>query len=148
MLTSKDFPNFEEDMLLKKGINLQIQVGTDDDSGNKTSRFVDRVVLLIETEVRRHNPSFNFDRIENAKKEAFYEACLEQALYLIVTGDTNLMSGYDPINNSVISIDELRKRALSSLAKDILKVSGLLYRGLSVGGLYGGPIPGHGSRRF
>lgn len=145
MLRNTDFPKFENDMLLRKGVNLANVVGDDDESGGKVERFIDRVLLIMETEVKKSNLKFQYQRVNTVQQEAFYEACLEQALYLIGTGDMNLISGYDPINNTVVSIDEIRKRAISPLAKSILKSEGLLYNGLR--SMYdGGSYPGHGNR--
>jgi hypothetical protein len=131
MLTHLDFQTFQADMLTKKGMNIATRISDDDDAPNKVERFIDRVLLLVETEVKTYNKRFDYQLVSQAQKDAFYEACLEQALYLYILGDMSLISGYDPINNSVISIDEIRKRAMSPISKQILLNAGLLYRGLN-----------------
>lgn len=147
MLTHLDFPSFEADMLSKKGLNIETRIEDDDDASNKVERFIDRVVLIVESEVKKYNQRFDYISSNIPQKKAFYEACLEQALYLYQLGDHNLISGYDSINNSVISVDEIRKRAFSPLAKQILLNNGLLYRGIS--GLYNdAKIPGFGNRGY
>jgi len=145
MLTHLDFPTFEADMLSKKGMNLSTRIEDDDDAPNKVERFIDRALMLVETEVRTYNKRFDYKSVSQPQKDAFYNACLEQALYLYLLGDMSLISGYDPINNTVISIEEIRKRATSPIAKQILLNDGLLYRGIN--DRYSDrPIPGYGNR--
>lgn len=127
-MTEKEINQFISDFQIKTGINLDVHlVGTD---GNKTSSFVRRMNQLVLLEIRNQNPMYKEERVTSKQKKAIWEATLEQAEYVLNTGDTNLMAGYDPITNSAIPIEELRKRAFSPLARKILLISGLLYRGV------------------
>ncbi len=145
MLTHKDFLEFENDLLKNKGMNLQTRIDDDDDAPGKVERFIDRVVMLVENEVKRHNKRFDFNAAPEPQQQAFYEACLEQAMYLYLLGDMSLINGFDPISNTIIDIEEVRKRAFSPTAKQLLLNAGLLYRGLS-NNYDGGPVPGYGRR--
>ena len=55
---------------------------------------------------------------------------LEQGYYLTENYDMNIVSGFDPVSNTVIPIDEIRKRAFSPLAATILRNVGLFYAGI------------------
>lgn len=126
-MTKDKTQDFSNDMRTKYDIILDIALkGTD----NKVSAFFNRVEMVIMLEIQTQNPMFREDRITPKQKEAIWKAMLEQGAYIIYTGDTNLMSGYDPISNSAIPIEQLRERAFSPLARKILLTSGLLYRGI------------------
>lgn len=133
MINHTQFPKFDNDMRVKKGINLDINIPDDDNSENKVERFIDRVLLTVENEINIYNLFFDYDKLSPKQKEAFYEACLEQALYLFAVGDMSLISGYDPINNTVIPVSEIRKRAFSPIAKNLLARYGMLFRGVGTG---------------
>ncbi len=130
MLTHLDFLTFEADMLSRKGMNLSTRIEDDDDAPNKVERFIDRVLMIVEAEISRYNMYFDYAKLTEKQQDLFYEACLEQALYLYILGDMSLISGYDPINNTVVSIEEIRKRAMSPNAKQLLMSAGLLFRGV------------------
>jgi hypothetical protein len=47
-----------------------------------------------------------------------------------MTGDTTLISGFDPVSGNLVSYEEIRKRQFSDVAYKILLQAGLLYAGL------------------
>lgn len=124
MKTTQEFSN---DMMKNYDINLDTQL---EGSSNKVDAFYNRVQMIVMLEIKSNNPNFRENKITEKQKEAIWKAILEQAYYMINNYDMNIVSGFDPISNSTVSIEEIRKRAFSPLARKILLTSGLLYRGI------------------
>lgn len=59
------------------------------------------------------------------------EAAMEQYAYELDNGGSFArMSGYDSINNTMISKEDIRKRIIAPMAEDLLKRNGFLYKGV------------------
>jgi hypothetical protein len=120
---------FKNDMLTQYGINLSTLLSGE---GEKEKIFINRVEMIVLEEIKSNNPTFRLDLMGLLELDAIYKAELEQAYYLCQNNnyDMNTAIGYDPINNTVVPINEIRKRAFSPLSKKILTNAGLFYRGL------------------
>lgn len=119
--------NFENDMREYYDINLSTKL---EGSEKKISAFFNRVEMIVMQEIKTNNPSFQEEHLKEKQREELWKAILEQAYYMLNNYDMFIVSGFDPINNSTISIEEIRKRAFSSLARTILTNAGLRYRGI------------------
>lgn len=98
----------------------------------KVEPFINRVETIVNQKIKEYNPKI-FDvsgSIQLYQNADYKQALLEQALYLINTGDASLMTGFDPVTNVLVPLDELRKRQFSPLAFMILENSGLLNRAM------------------
>lgn len=129
-MTEQEIKNFTNEFLKRTGVELSVKVPGGNDDSNKVERFIRRVVSVVEAEIWRYNAHFRPDKLDDFQKEMLLKAQIEQGLYLLSTGDLNLISGYDPINATFVPVDELRKRAFSPLARQYLMRAGLLYRGI------------------
>ena len=49
---------------------------------------------------------------------------------MFMTGDSTLISGFDPVSGSLVPYEEIRKRQFSDIAYKQLLHAGLLYTGL------------------
>lgn len=128
MNLKKTVHDFENDFRNNYDINLQTELSGGD---KKVDSFFYKVKLVVEEEIKSNNPTLQFDSLKEKQKEQLWKAVLEQANYMFHNYDMNIVSGYDPISNSVVSVDEIRKRSFSPFAKKILLNAGLLYRGLA-----------------
>lgn len=75
--------------------------------------------------------AFDEANLSDFENDRLDEATIEQAKYLIANGgDIGNMSGFDPVNNSFISRDEIEKRVLSARAEQALRRTKYFARGL------------------
>lgn len=118
---------FKNDMREHYGIDLDIQL---EGNEHKVEAFYRRVKMVINAEIKMCNPRFKEDRIKDWQVKEIWNAILEQAYYMMNNYDMNIVAGYDPINNTTIPIEEIRKRAFSPLARTILRNAGLMYAGI------------------
>jgi hypothetical protein len=133
-MTPEQKQQFQSDFMTKYGINLQIGLSSyqylGGDNNQKHFLFAERAEQLVLLKIRECNPRFQIDKASNFQKKEIWEATLEQAFYMYMSGDVTLISGFDPTTGSVIPLDELKKRQFSDIARTILLQSGLLYGGL------------------
>lgn len=132
-MTEEKIKTFAKDFLFRTGLDLEKRLPANDLETNKVDAFVNRIEMMIEEEIKTHNPNYKRWKergLSEAQEDAIYRAILEQAAYVFVVGDFNFMSGYDPVSGTITPIDELRKRSFSPLAKKILTNAGLFYAGL------------------
>ncbi len=124
---------FINDFLEYTGINLEELVADLQPLPMTVAAFINRAETLIITKIKSRNPTFREAELSEYEKEQIYKALLEQVTYMANVGDYSLITGYDPISNQAVPIEELRKRQLAPLAIAILKAAGLFYCGLRRG---------------
>ena len=133
-LTEEQIRLFLEDYRIKTGDNLESNL--DLTSKPKLDAFINRMYQLILIECRAR-PYFRrletSNRLSEFQKASFWGAVLEQAEYVLSVGDFSKFSGFDGLNNSLVPLDELRKRGLSPIAQKLLQSAGLLYAGVVSG---------------
>ena len=92
--------------------------------------FVNRVNDIVDLEIKSRNPTYRDDaELSDYQNEQIYNAKIEQALYMLNVDDYTLITGYNPITNSIVSTKEISDRAFSPLARKILLASGMFYCG-------------------
>ena len=126
-MTTAEIIEFEKDMLTQYDVNLQTKL---QGGNNKIAAFANRVEMIVDEEIKANCPNYLESELETLQTTAIWNAKLEQAFYLINNYDMNIMSGIDPQTGQIMSIDEIRKRAFSPMAKKILSNAGLLYSGI------------------
>ncbi len=98
------------------------------------SEFIERVSLIIVEEIKTRSASarrlISEDKLSATQVLTIEKAILEQAFYIIYAGDYSLITGFNPDQNSIVNIQELRARQFSPLALKLLKNAGLFYAGL------------------
>lgn len=73
----------------------------------------------------------NVNALTEQQLEVLKDAAMEQFAYELDNGGTFArMSGYDSINNTMISKEEIRKRIIAPLAADVLRQNGFYYKGV------------------
>lgn len=127
-MTNKKLQEFTNDFRLNYGLDLNLAVKGNNEF--KVLAFVNRIENIIYEEIKEKCPSFRHTRLGGAHKSAIYRAMLEQAFYTINNYDMNIFSGIDPVSGGVIPTKEIEARAISRLAKKILKNAGLFYAGI------------------
>lgn len=124
---------FVNDFLTYTGLNLEDVAQNIQPLAMTVAALINRTELIILTKIKLCNPSFQEDEATEYEKNEIKRALLEQVAYMTNVGDFSLITGYDPINNSLADIKELHKRRIAPLAKDILIAAGLLYKGVRRG---------------
>lgn len=127
-MTETEIKEFENDLLVNYGVNLGTVLPGEQ---GKVTVFANRVEMIVHEEIKNRCPSIRFSELEASHTATIYKAILEQAYYMVNNYDMTVVSGFDPVNNSVLPIQEIQRRAFSPLARQILKNAGLLYPGLS-----------------
>lgn len=137
-MTGEQIEQFRNDYFKKTGRTFAVDFGS---SPEQEVAFINRVEWLIDSVISSHSPNYVMNKSKNAiseyQKNVIWEAILEQVVYMMLVGDTTLMSGIDPVTNTVIPIEEIKKRYISPIVLGNLKNSGLFYSGI-----------GNGSRRL
>ncbi|MFA6333911.1 MAG: hypothetical protein WCX22_13235 [Methanoregula sp.] len=126
-MTETEIKEFENDMLITYGVNLSATLPGEQ---GKVTVFANRVEMIVHEEIKNRCPSIRFSELETSQTAIIYKAILEQAYYMVNNYDMTVVSGFDPVNNSVVPIQEIQKRTFSPLARQILKNGGLLYSGM------------------
>lgn len=130
----KNNDQFQNDFMNKYGINLQTVLTNyhflGDYNTQKHILFAERAKQLVLLKIGEYNPRFKLEKASEYQLEKIWEASLEQAFFILMTGDTTLISGFDPVSGSLVPYEEIRKRQFSDVAYKILLHSGLLYAGL------------------
>lgn len=127
-----DVVDFANDMREHYGRDLDLEL---EGNEHKVKAFFRRVKMVVMAEIKMANPMFRENRLNDYQKEHLWDATLEQAYYMLNNYDMNIVTGYDPISNSTVPIEEVRKRAFSPLAKTILRNAGLMYAGVGYGSI-------------
>lgn len=71
------------------------------------------------------------NKLTEKQLDVLKTAAMEQYAYELDNGGSFArMSGYDSINNTMISKEDIRKRIISPLAEDLLKRNGFYYKGV------------------
>ncbi len=116
----------ENDFLEYTGIDLNTELKGD---SSAATRFLNRAenLFLNWCDANLGSRYWSWEYISNNPQyaESVRQAVLEQSLYMYRNGDLFSDSGYDPQRGSMISKDDLRRRAISDTAVDIMKASGL-----------------------
>lgn len=98
------------------------------------SEFIERVALIIVEEIKTRSASarrlIDGEKLSATQVLTIEKAILEQAFYTVYAGDYSLITGFNPDQNSLVNIQELRARQFSPLALKLLKNAGLFYAGL------------------
>jgi hypothetical protein len=97
----------------------------------KVERFLLRVTAIIDAYIVGINPNHNYANLTAKQIADYNNALLEQGYYMLKAGDVSLMSGFDPVTNALINIDDLRRRTVAPLAISYLTRSSICYRGIS-----------------
>lgn len=126
-MTATEIIKFENDMLTQYDVNLQTKLAG---GNNKIAAFANRVEMIVDEEIKERCPNYLESELETLQTDAIWNAKLEQAFYLINNYDMTIISGVDAQTGQIMSIDEIRKRAFSPMAKKILSNVGLLYSGI------------------
>lgn len=96
--------------------------------------FTKRIALIITEEIKSRSAKARRliidGKLTATQFLAIKEAILEQMFYTINAGDYSLIIGFNPDQNSLVNLQELRARQFSPLAIKILKNAGLFYAGL------------------
>lgn len=133
-MNSEKINQFINDFRDKYGINLDTELQNYHFLGgygnNRPIAFANRAEQLVLLKIGECNPRFRIDKASEFQLQKIYEAALEQGYYMLMTGDTTLISGFDPVSGNLVSYEEIRKRQFSDVAYKILLQSGLLYAGL------------------
>lgn len=128
-MTDTEIETFSQDFREKTGIDLANCSYLRGD-GDRAKIFINRVELIVYQQIKHACPGYVESELEPPQITAIWDAMLEQAYYMIENYDMFIMGGIDPVNNAVLPIDEIRKRAFSKLALDILTDAGLQYHGM------------------
>lgn len=73
----------------------------------------------------------NDKQLTDEQIETLKDAAMEQYAYELDNGGSfSRMSGYDSINNTMISKEDIRKRIIAPMAEDLLKRNGFYYKGV------------------
>lgn len=99
--------------------------------------LVNRVERILQEEIKSRSPLTVIENMSVMQQAAFRNALTEQITYIVAGGDFSLLTGYDDVNNTSLSIKEIRSKQFSPLAMKILSNAGLLYGGLD----YASPVP-------
>jgi hypothetical protein len=130
----KNNDQFQNDFMNKYGINLQTVLTNyhflGGDNNQKHLLFSERAEQMVLLKIGEYNPRFKLEKASEFQLEKIWEASLEQAFFMLMTGDTTLISGFDPVSGNLVSYEEIRKRQFSDVAYKILLQAGLLYAGL------------------
>jgi len=130
----KNNDQFQNDFMNKYGINLQTALTNyhflGGDNNQKHLFFSERAEQMVLLKIGEYNPRFKLEKASEFQLEKIWEASLEQAFFMLMTGDTTLISGFDPVSGNLVPYDEIRKRQFSDVAYKILLHAGLLYAGL------------------
>lgn len=133
-MTLEKREQFQNDFMNKYGINLQTALTNyhflGGDNNQKHLLFSERAEQMVLLKISEYNPRFKLEKASEFQLEKIWEASLEQAFFMLMTGDTTLISGFDPISGNLVSYEEIRKRQFSDVAYRILLHAGLLYAGL------------------
>ncbi len=133
-MTLEKREQFQNDFMNKYGINLQTALTNyhflGGDNNQKHLLFSERAEQMVLLKIGEYNPRFKLEKASEFQLEKIWEASLEQAFFMLMTGDTTLISGFDPISGNLVSYEEIRKRQFSDVAYRILLHAGLLYAGL------------------
>lgn len=113
------------------GIDLELQLKSDDNPSNTANAFLVRIEKRVESylDARFYRKvDFEFPKFTDYQKEHYKLALLEQALYVFRNGDISTDSGYDPEKGVVIKNDEKQDLIIAPNAKDNLILCGLWCR--------------------
>ena len=133
-MNSEKINQFINDFRDKYGINLETELQNYHFLGsygdNKHIAFASRAEQMVLLKIGEYNPRFKLEKASEYQLEKIWEASLEQAFFILMTGDTTLISGFDPVSGNLVPYEEIRKRQFSDVAYKILLHAGLLYAGL------------------
>ncbi len=129
-MTDTEIETFQQNFMEKTGIDLSTCSQLRGD-GNRAKIFANRVEQIVYQQIKHACPGYSVEtELAPPQVTAIWDAILEQAYYMIDNYDMFIMSGIDPVNNTVMPIDEIIKRCFSKLALNILTDAGLQYRGM------------------
>jgi len=123
------------EFLAYTGINLK-HIEDDDNPSNKVESLLNRTeirLIAYLTGTFRYDFDYKYEKLDDEHKEYFKYAVMEQVLYVINNTDIMSDSGYDPEKGVLSSQEELKHIALSFTVKNMLMMSGLWDRNISVG---------------
>lgn len=113
-----------------------INIVGDDILENYGQEAIERVLVEAQTNVLDQirtmgSRVFNLSRASAYELEIVKECIIEQASYILTTGGSvGNMSGYDPVSNTFVSLDEIQRRIISPNVKNKLKRTRWNYQGL------------------
>ena len=125
---------FQNDFMNRYGINLQTCLADYHFLGGYNTQkhilFAERAKQLVLLKIGEYNPKFKLEKASEFQLQKIWDASLEQAFFMFMTGDSTLISGFDPVSGSLVPYEEIRKRQFSDIAYKQLLHAGLLYTGL------------------
>lgn len=98
--------------------------------GTRESNFIKRQSQIIDRYIRNRCPNYTNFKMSAYRISQVKLAIIEQCLYVINTNDYTLISGYNRLNNSLISQENRNALIVGPEAQRILLASGLLYSGI------------------
>jgi len=113
------------------GIDLELQMKSDDNPSNTANAFLYRIEVRMESilDARFYRKvSFEFPKFTDYQKLHYKYALLEQALYVFQNGDISVDSGYDPERGIIVKNDEKKDLIIAPNAKENLILCGLWCR--------------------
>lgn len=129
-----------EEFLAYTGINLK-NISDDDNPSNKVEALLNRTEIRIIAYLSgtfRYDFDYKYSRLDDEHKGYFKNAVMEQVLYVINNTDIMSDSGYDPEKGILATQEQLKHIALSFTVKNMLMMSGLWDRNVTIGGDYNG----------
>lgn len=88
-------PFTEEEFLTKTGMELSLELEDTHDDSNNVARFIDKISNMVIRFIKKYNIYFDWKNLSSNQLNAFKEACIEQARYVIINGDLSMLTGYD-----------------------------------------------------
>ena len=123
----------KEDFKLYTGIDLELQLKSDDNPSNTAEAFLFRVEQRMESFI---NANFYklidecYKKFSDFQKLHYKYALLEQALYVFKNGDISVDSGYDLDKGQIISRSKLKSITIGENAKNELVLCGVWNRSI------------------
>lgn len=117
-----------QEFLEYSGIDLNIELPSDDDSQNKVERFITKCTKRVYRLFTR--PTIADSELSDLQEESIKEAICEYVEYILRNGDLSRTSGYDEDKGIVVSHQEIQKASIPGSVVDILRHCGLVKRNI------------------
>jgi len=115
------------------GIDLQIQMKSDDNPSNTAYAFLTRIENRMHTFISSNfcrNIDEEYPQFTDYQKQHYKYALIEQALYVFQNGDISVDSGYDTEKGIVTGKHDLKELVIAPNTVDELRLCGLWNRNL------------------
>ena len=112
------------------GKQLEPLILNDDNEQGKADRFIERQREILITFCKSRNINFDYNRLNEQRKNLFDYILLEQLYWVLNNEDFTLLSGYDVVNNQSVAISDIVSRYVSPNVQIRLSNFGFCYRGI------------------